>query len=447
LEEGREFLLGKGTEGKGKKTDLKPRKSSAFSYLSEKSDLYYTEDSLLSVSLNPEREIIQSEKRYFETLRTLHNEFLAPLFNNEILPRDKRQFFTKDLNMIYNFHRTFLTELRTSDNIPQLFIQRADFFKIYINYVENYTLILDSLREFRNNEKFINFTKKLMGKNLYIESLLITPIQRIPRYELLLKEMLKNSNLGKSDQENLIKARDKVHEVAGKLNERQREFENLTRLSYIASRIHGRDDLRKLLYQSQRKFLDEQEMKRRSKWDDSKLKPCWTLLFSDILITTDLSYKFKREVKLHGIVLIKLVREFKGMIFKIENENDLHLFCHDFDTAEEWQQKILMNRDLLRSRAWSRLSQLSKGSQSSLGSPTQTKKQADIEFKNETLHLPLREDGGLLPIFPTSSSGFSHLNVKPEPRRVTSHNSSQYGLIARVAPVEKSDSGYDDYDL
>merc|ERR1719474_1262337 len=108
--------------------------------------------------------------------------------------------------------------------------------------------------------------------------------------------MIKNSDASKADYDSLIQAQNKVHDVAEKLNERRREFEKLTRLSYIASMIHGKDDPVKLLYGPYRKFLGEQEMKRRSKYDEAKRKPCWTLLFSDILITTDLTYKFKRGV-------------------------------------------------------------------------------------------------------------------------------------------------------
>jgi len=436
-EESREYLIG---EHLDEKCDMsrKCRKSSAVSWLSEWSDIYYTEDSGQSQSqtLNPEKEIIESEKRYFEQLRTLHNEFLVPMFNTGILPREKKRLFTQDLNMIYKLHKTFLTDLRTTDNIPELFIHRADFFKIYINYIENYTLILDSLQEFRNNEKFINFTSELMGKNLYIESLLITPIQRIPRYELLLKEMRKNSNPSKADYDYLIQAQDKVQEVAGKLNERRREFEKLTRLSYIASRIHGQDHPRKLLYHSQRKFLDEQEMKRRSKWDEAKRKPCWTLLFSDLLIITDLSYKIKRVVKLKTVDFIQIVRECNGMICKVENENDLHLFCDDFATAEEWYEKILITRDRMRSRAWSRISRLSNVSRTS-SSPLESGKQIDATSGN--LIVPKKRSP---PISKVSSSKFSRLNVKPEPKNITN-----FAQDRKLAPLEVSESTYDDTEI
>jgi len=435
-EESREYLVGKQFEEKCE-IPRKSRKSSAVSWLSEWSDMYYTEDSIQSQSLtlNPEKEIIESEKRYFEQLRTLHNEFLVPMFNTGILPREKKRLFTQDLNMIYKLHRTFLTDLRTTDNIPELFIHRADFFKIYINYIENYTLILDSLQEFRNNEKFINFTRELMGKNLYIESLLITPIQRIPRYELLLKEMRKNSNPSKADYDYLIQAQDKVHEVAGKLNERRREFEKLTRLSYIASRIYGQDNPRRLLYESQRKFLDEQEMKRRSKWDEAKRKPCWTLLFSDLLIITDLSYKIKRVVKLQAVGFIQIVRESNGMICKVENENDLHLFCNDFATAEEWYEKILITRDRMRSRAWSRISRLSNVSRTS-STPFEPSKQIDA---SGNLIVPKKRSQ---PISHLSSNAFSHLNVKPEPKNITN-----FAQDRELPPFEISESTYDDTDV
>jgi len=402
-----------------------------------------------SVTLNPEKEIVESEKRYFNVLRTLHNEFLVPLFNTDILPPEKQRLFTHDINMIYNFHRTFLEDLKNTDDIPRLFIQRADFFKIYVHYVENYTLILDSLKEFRrDNPKFLKFTKKLMERKLYIESLLISPIQRIPRYELLLKEMLKSSGPGEPDYDKLIRAKGKVHEVAEKLNERQREFEKLSKLSCIASRIHGRKNVRQLLYSSQRKFLDEQEMQRQSKYNDSKLQPCYTLLFSDQIITTDLSYKFKRLVKLAAITKVLVVREFKGLLCKVENERDFQLYCKELEMVEEWQEKILTARDRVFRRAESRISLMSPmqrlSARKALSLTDEEIGESSADYLTMYAKRQQRNGWNELAFTPTSSGSFSARPSKVQPLKGANQS---HTLVKYTRASENPEQDYDDYGI
>merc|ERR550534_707000 len=79
----------------------------------------------------------------------------------------------------------------SSGNIPELFVKEADFLKLYTNYVENYSQMMECLAEFRKNKQFEKFTKTLMKRNLFIDNFLIVPIQRVPRYELLLREMMR----------------------------------------------------------------------------------------------------------------------------------------------------------------------------------------------------------------------------------------------------------------
>lgn len=49
--------------------------------------------------------------------------------------------------------------------------------------------------------------------------LLILPIQRIPRYNLLLKEIIKHTWSDHQDYENLVQAQTAIHDIAEHLNE------------------------------------------------------------------------------------------------------------------------------------------------------------------------------------------------------------------------------------
>ncbi|RWS17899.1 rho guanine nucleotide exchange factor 17-like protein, partial [Dinothrombium tinctorium] len=58
---------------------------------------------------------------------------------------------------------------------------------------------------------------------LTLDAILIMPVQRIPRYELLIKELLKHTPTEHPDHEFLLKAQKEVHELALKINRMEKE--------------------------------------------------------------------------------------------------------------------------------------------------------------------------------------------------------------------------------
>merc|ERR1719184_106930 len=323
----------------------------------------------------------------------------------------------------------------SSKDIPGVFLAQADFFLIYVQYVENYNLILDFLAELREKPQFVALTEEMKQKNLHFESLLIEPIQRIPRYELLLNEMIRSCNETDLKHEKLNKALDKVHGVAQILNERKREFEKLARMSYIASRIHGLPKSLRTIYHPLRKFIDEQKMKRRSKYNENQQRPCWCLLFSDVLITTDLSYKFKRLVELRKITSSLLVQRFNGLIFRVDIDPDLYLFCDDLDTAKDWIGKVRITRERFLSQTNSRISILTKRSCRLISVES-----SDMDYNSQQESIPnlstkKAED---LPIQPVSSSGLLHHSHVPRTNNMNSSTLDSNNVKTFVSEHESS---------
>lgn len=65
----------------------------------------------------------------------------------------------------------------------------------YIDYTNNYTLALTTLEEKCKNARLAAFLEQCRVESSIkaLESLLIMPIQRVPRYELLLKQLIKHT--------------------------------------------------------------------------------------------------------------------------------------------------------------------------------------------------------------------------------------------------------------
>jgi len=70
-----------------------------------------------------------------------------------------------------------------------------------------------------------------------LPSLLITPVQRIPRYELLLRELIKVTPENHKDFQNLLKAKEHAVHMNQFINEKQKEHENKLKLQDIQNTI------------------------------------------------------------------------------------------------------------------------------------------------------------------------------------------------------------------
>ena len=92
---------------------------------------------------------------------------------------------------MHNEH--FLPEF-TAGNPIEVFVKYTDFFKLYIIFANQYDTILDILARKgakSKNKKLYKYLKQKRKEKKAVSSLLISPIQRIPRYMLLLQDIKK----------------------------------------------------------------------------------------------------------------------------------------------------------------------------------------------------------------------------------------------------------------
>jgi hypothetical protein len=158
-------------------------------------------------------------------------------------------------------------------------------FQMYTHYVNNYSSAMAAYNECENNPTFKSFMNDIKAKQekraLSLSDLLITPVQRVPRYTLLLKELLKNTPKDHPDYGPLEKAVESLQKVGALINEGKRESEKMSALAKIESKISG---LGFRLTEPGRVFLFEGEL---SEYCESgKRKQRHVFLFNDILICT-----------------------------------------------------------------------------------------------------------------------------------------------------------------
>jgi hypothetical protein len=91
-----------------------------------------------------------------------------------------------------------------------LLVDLAPTLKLYVEYVNKFDDAMVAYGDLsKNNQKFAEFlatAKTNAAINLDLASILIMPVQRIPRYELLLRELIKCTTEMHVDWNNLQKA-------------------------------------------------------------------------------------------------------------------------------------------------------------------------------------------------------------------------------------------------
>ncbi|XP_058465083.1 putative protein tag-52 isoform X2 [Malaya genurostris] len=188
------------------------------------------------------REIRTSELSYMKQLNLLINYFVNPLkINGLIQDREHSQIFGQ-LETIHNLSQELLTKLGDDlDMVVQAFMNLGPFFKLYSVYAFDYRNSLCALQSLMQRnpaiKKFIVNTESRPEVQTKLISLLITPIQRIPRYKLLLQQVLLYTSPSDMVYKQLQDCVRLVEQSVSHINSVVEDFENTQRLITIQNAL------------------------------------------------------------------------------------------------------------------------------------------------------------------------------------------------------------------
>ncbi|XP_069753200.1 guanine nucleotide exchange factor DBS [Narcine bancroftii] len=179
-------------------------------------------------------ELIDTERAYVEELQSIIEGYATEMDKEELaslIPaalKNKKEILFGNLPEIYDFHnRIFLKELENSMENPELvgtcFLKRKEELQIYEKYCQNKPRSEALWRQCGDCQFFQECQQKLDHK-LSLDAYLLKPVQRITKYQLLLKEMLKCSKNSEGTAEleealetmiSIIKSvNDSMHQIA-----------------------------------------------------------------------------------------------------------------------------------------------------------------------------------------------------------------------------------------
>eukprot|EP01080_Neovahlkampfia_damariscottae_P001182 gene1182-10696_t len=235
-------------------------------------------------------EILETETAFVTNIGKTLELYYYPLFLNPIVSKSKREEVFSGLENIYKLNSKILVKFKNridhwheNPRIGDLFVEFSPYLKIYTTYFVKYekslNWILQQSKKDSKFETFLNLRRgdKFMTEGSKITSFLITPIQRIPRYKLLLQEMLKKSPSDHIDFNDLKQALCTISDVADYLNLQVQSRNKFTKMKKIASKLLQIDDI----IIKNRRFIQHERVLEKTSLSTTN---CVLFLFNDILV-------------------------------------------------------------------------------------------------------------------------------------------------------------------
>jgi hypothetical protein len=141
---------------------------------------------------------------------------------------------------IYEFHRdTFLPQLEQCIENPDILgrLFTTNRFNPYVRYCENKPRSEYIVSEYHD---YFEEIRKKLGQKLLVSDLLIKPVQRIMRYQLLLKEILKSTERMGDESRAIGSALHVMIEVPRQAN----DMMNVVRIKDLTTNVHQLGELK-----------------------------------------------------------------------------------------------------------------------------------------------------------------------------------------------------------
>ncbi|XP_047468847.1 protein vav-like isoform X2 [Penaeus chinensis] len=208
------------------------------------------------------QELIETENNYVEALEMLTNKFLRPL--RELIEESQIVKIFSKIPELAKIHRILHQGLKKAQNNPhaysvsQVFLDNQEKLLVYGEYCANLTSAQQELEDtMKNNDaarqKIQECQKEVSKGRHQLREYLVVPLQRILKYHLLLRELIRYTSANHPDLDNLKKAHEAMMDLADYINEVKRDNEMLqiiediqTSIMDIPEELRRREDLGKL---------------------------------------------------------------------------------------------------------------------------------------------------------------------------------------------------------
>ncbi|CAK8675499.1 unnamed protein product [Clavelina lepadiformis] len=302
------------------------------------------------------KEFLSSEQSYVDTLHEIDQVYLKKInegrAEKDIIPEADLVKIFGHVTAIYQFHFNFLLpqlqkrleNWEENPRIGDVMMQAGPFLKMYTTYTQNFEQASKMLEVWLGKSKdFAALVKSIQAesknKGLQLQAHLVTPIQRIPRYKLLLENYLKQLPDDAVDRKEAETALDLIADAAThsndtlKTNERQRE---------LVRKLLDLENVDFDITEVSRNLLKEGSIIKLDDWEDKQYES-YLYLLSDMLLDCaplrnlplNKSYKVRARIDLSG-----------AQVFEVKPFDSFFGFCvHGTKKSVEFATKTCEERN------------------------------------------------------------------------------------------------------
>ncbi|KAL6077133.1 Rho guanine nucleotide exchange factor (GEF) 17, variant 2 [Balamuthia mandrillaris] len=250
------------------------------------------------LGLQPDTDTLKLKKH-----NSLTNFFRGKLSSDDVrttaaTPSNPVNTIASSVEVLYPLNVQFLRELEermklwpTSTSVGDIFIKFGPMMKLYSDFINNYERSQAMLKQLSEQQQFATFLKEAERKSRCrqdIHSLLIMPVQRLPRYQLLLKELLRFTHEEHVDYAHLKQASELATELNSVINENKRRSDCMAKMGSIQSSV---EQIPFELVAPTRLFVDDVEATV-TRVKGGKSLPRHLFLFSDCcILSTPFAHK------------------------------------------------------------------------------------------------------------------------------------------------------------
>ncbi|XP_039989502.1 FYVE, RhoGEF and PH domain-containing protein 6-like isoform X2 [Xiphias gladius] len=301
-------------------------------------------------------EIMSSESVFVDVLKLLHVDFRDAV-SKASRQNGKPVIEERPLNQIlyylpqlYELNQDLLRELKhrlakwdENAQLADIFLKKGPYLKMYSTYIREFDKNVALLEEqSKKNPAFGAVVREFEASprcaNLALKHYLLKPVQRIPQYQLLLTDYLKNLNEDSDDYKDTQAALALVKEVANHANDIMKHGDNFQKLIQVQCSLNGHHEI----VQPGRIFLKEGVLMKLAR---KVMQPRMFFLFNDTLLyTTPVQsgqYKLNNMLCLAGMKVSKPSQEAYQNELNIESvERSFILSASSATERDEWLEAI-----------------------------------------------------------------------------------------------------------
>uniref|UniRef100_A0A8C4QD42 Rho guanine nucleotide exchange factor 4 n=1 Tax=Eptatretus burgeri TaxID=7764 RepID=A0A8C4QD42_EPTBU len=189
-------------------------------------------------------EILRTERDYIQNLKNICQGYIKQCQNRpDMFSTEQLATIFSNIEEIYHFQQGFLEELEAGYDVQHshlslfgsCFLNNCDRFKIYSEYCNNHPDACAEVSHLSKNKSYGLFLEQCRLRqdmiSINLNGFLLHPVQKICKYPLQLKELLKCTPPDHSDHKLVASALAAMSNVANLINERKRRMENVEKIA------------------------------------------------------------------------------------------------------------------------------------------------------------------------------------------------------------------------